>query len=80
MVEILEQICIAFYQQKESEAYQEFQQVLPQILKQFEKSGGAEGIPLLHHILDEVQKGDWVMVADIINFELIPVLQEHGGM
>ena len=76
MIENLEQICIAFYQRKNGSAYQAFQSVLPSILKQLEADNQSAGIPVLHRILNEVEKGDFVMVADIINFELIPILQE----
>ena len=79
MIENLEQICIAFYQRNTAPAYQAFQSILPNILKQLETSNQSAGIPLLHRILDEVKKGDFVMVADIINFELIPILQEGAS-
>ena len=76
MIQNLERICIAFYQQKGQDAYMMFQQMLPQILNHLESKGKNQGIMILKQILDEVEKQDWVMVADYINFELIPILQE----
>ncbi|MBP3703603.1 MAG: hypothetical protein J6I65_07425 [Lachnospiraceae bacterium] len=75
MIGNLEQICIAFYQGKSVPAYEAFQQMLPQIISKLEKTGQT-GLKVLHLILDEVEHRDWVLVADYINFELIPLLQE----
>ena len=77
MIENLEKICIAFYQRNNGPAYQAFQSILPHILNQLEMKHQSNGVSILHRILDEVEKGDFVMVADIINFELIPILQQE---
>lgn len=79
MIGNLEQICIAFYQGKASLAYEAFQQTLPFLIDYLEKNNCTAGVRMLHRILAETKKQDWVMVADLINFELIPVLQENGG-
>ncbi len=76
MITKLEQICMAFYQERTKIAYEAFQQILPALLQTLENKVGTESLVLVNQMLDCAQVSDWVMMADIINFELIPLLSD----
>lgn len=78
MIDELQMICIAFYQRKFDDAKAVFFQKLGTIAEVLEKSNHQKGIAILDDILNSAESGDFVLLADQLLFDLIPILQELG--